>query len=147
MVKETRSHNRWIISDELLTEFMSMDWWPNGVEAFISAGFAGHDREIVVNIEGYDNPFELRRMVPEQVAEAVAWLLPTWYVQNRSTRIECHPSGGFAGGYKPEDLVDAGRSAWTDRPERDPDRGSQWRVARTKVRHHLHRPFASTSRA
>ena len=59
----------------------------------------------MVNIEGYDNPFELRRMVPEQVAEAVAWLLPTWYVQNRSTRIECHPSGGFAGGYKPEDLA------------------------------------------
>jgi hypothetical protein len=104
-VKETRSHNRWIISDELLTEFMSMDWWPHGGETFISAGFAGHEREIVVNIDGYDNPFELRRRVPEQVAEAVGWLLPTWYIQNRSTRIECHPSGSFAGGYKPEDLT------------------------------------------
>jgi hypothetical protein len=103
-VKEMRSHNRYILSDELLTEFMSLDWWPHGREALISAGFAGHDREIVVNIDGYDQPFQEGRMVPEQVAEAVGYLLPTWFVQNRSTRIECHPSGGFAGGYEPEDL-------------------------------------------
>ena len=103
-MKDLRSHNRHIISDELLAEFMSLDWWPHGRTAQISAGFAGHDREIVVNIDGYDNPFTKGRMVPEQVAEAVGWLLPTWLVENRSTRIECHPSGGFAGGYKPEDI-------------------------------------------
>jgi hypothetical protein len=103
-VKEIRSHNRWILSDELLTEFMSLDWWPHGRRARVTAGFVGHDREIVVNIEGYDHPFEEGRMVPEQVAEGLGWLLPTWYIQNRSTRIECHPTGGFAGGYQPEDL-------------------------------------------
>jgi hypothetical protein len=101
-MKEIRSHNRYVISDELLTEFMSLDWWPRNRLAQISAGFAGHENEIVVNIDGYDHPFE--RQVPEQVAEGLGWLLPEWYIQNRSTRIECHPSGSFAGGYASEDL-------------------------------------------
>ena len=124
MVKETRSHNRWIISDELLTEFMSMDWWPNGIEAFISAGFAGHDREIVVNIEGYDNPFELRRMVPEQVAEAVAWLLSDVVRPEPLDPDRVPPERGLRRWLQARGPGDAGRSAWTDRPERDPDRGS-----------------------
>ena len=97
--------NRYHLAEhpELLEEFMRAVWWPRGREVTISAGFAGHDREIVVNIDGYDHPFE--RPVPEQVSEGLAYHLPGWKIENRGTRIECHPSGGFAGGYKPEDVT------------------------------------------
>ena len=88
---------------ELLAQFMEAEWWPYGREATIMAGYAGHDREIVVNIEGY--PFSANRYIPDQVVEGLALHLPGWKVENRSTRIECHPTGHFAGGYKPEDIT------------------------------------------
>jgi hypothetical protein len=88
-----------------LAEWREMPWWPNGRGASIMAGFAGHDREIVVNIDGWDSPLEEGRHIPQHFCEIFkAELPPAWKVENRSTRIEVHPSGMFAGGYEPEDV-------------------------------------------
>ena len=83
---------------EELAEFKSYDWWPS--EARINAGFAGHDREIVVNVDDYD----WRDPIPDLVVEALSDQLPDWMIENRGTRIECHPTGHFAGGFEPEHI-------------------------------------------
>ena len=89
--------------DMTLAEWREMPWWPNGRGASIMAGFAGHDREIVVNIDGYDHPFE--RAIPQHFVAVLKGELPDhWFVESRSTRIEVHPSGAFAGGYDPADI-------------------------------------------
>jgi hypothetical protein len=65
------------------------------------AGWAGHDREIVVNIDGYDHGIP----VPDYVFGALREALPeSWYLENRGSRIEIHPSGRFAGGFHPDDV-------------------------------------------
>jgi hypothetical protein len=75
----------------------------DGRTALVAAGYAGHDREITVNVDGWDHPF--RRQVPDEFEKAVRALLPPgWKIENRSTRLEVHPSGHFAGGYAPEDV-------------------------------------------
>jgi hypothetical protein len=84
-----------------LSEWQEMDWWPTGQETLVLAGHAGHDREITVTIDGfdYDNP------IPKHFEFILKDHLPlTWYVENRGTRIELHPSGSFAGGYDLPDL-------------------------------------------
>lgn len=84
-----------------LSEWREMPWWPNGMEARLNAGYAGHDREIVLVLDGYD----YREMIPEVVADVIQELLPEgWMVENRGTRLEAHPSGHFAGGYSETDL-------------------------------------------
>lgn len=85
-----------------LAEWRSSHWWPNGRAALILAGHPGHEREIVLSIEGYTH----RDQIPDLVRAVLAALLPDgWKIENRGTRLELHPSGGFAGGYQPADVA------------------------------------------
>jgi hypothetical protein len=86
-----------------LSDVRTWPWWPDREEARISAGFTGHENEIVVTIDPWDDPFE--RPVPDLFVDFLASMLPeTWKLQNRSTRIEIHPSGHFNGGWHVDDL-------------------------------------------
>lgn len=86
---------------EPLSELKTLNWWPGGRDARVTAGFAGHDYEIVVNIDGYDS----KEYIPAPVVSIFTASLPeSWKVESRGTRIEVHPSGRFAGGYAPDDL-------------------------------------------
>lgn len=90
-----------------IEEWRTMPWWPNGRDAKVTAGFAGHDREIVVNIDGYGlgNTRDDDDMIPSNLVSVLAAELPeTWKIENRGSRIEIHPSGRYAGGFAPEDL-------------------------------------------
>jgi hypothetical protein len=82
-------------------EWLTMSWWPLGREATVMPGPVGHEQEIVVNIDGYDWDHH----IPSFVVEVFAAQLPeSWKVESRSTRIEVHPSGRFAGGYHEDDV-------------------------------------------
>lgn len=89
-----------------LDEYRTFPWWPNGRKVRVTAGFAGHDREIVVSIDGYGgSPLDESTFIPSLLDECLAQELPdSWFIENRGTRIEVHPSGRFAGGYEPEHL-------------------------------------------
>lgn len=90
-------------------EWLDMPWWPLGREARIHAGAVGHDREIVVNIDDYDHPFT--SPIPDLFVEVFAAQLPdSWKVESRSTRIEIHPSGHFAGGFNADDVAAVARA-------------------------------------
>jgi hypothetical protein len=90
-----------LVYGDTVTEWRTMPWWPNGYPARIFAGIAGHDRELVVNIDGYDHD----EQIPEFVGLVLASLLPeSWMLENRGTRIEVHPSGHFAGGFNDVDI-------------------------------------------
>lgn len=81
-----------------LDEFMDVPWWPRDREARVTEGPGGHEKELVLNIDGYDH----NEFIPEDVVDVLRNLLPpTWYVESRGTRIEIHPSGVFAGGFTP----------------------------------------------
>jgi hypothetical protein len=81
--------------------FQNAEWWPNGKASTIYAGIPGHDREIVINIDGYS----VEEPIPELVAKAIANGLPeSWKVENRGSRIEVHPSGSYNGGWNEQDI-------------------------------------------
>jgi hypothetical protein len=69
--------------------------------AMVRWGWAGHDREIVINIENYDYENPIPREVETQI---VNYLPDTWKIENRGSRIEVHPSGHFAGGFSDHDV-------------------------------------------
>lgn len=83
-----------------LNEWKEMPWWPSGRSAGIRAGWAGHEREIVLSIDGYDHLEQIPAAVSEMLA---AELSSSWLIENRGTRIEIHPSGRFAGGFQQGD--------------------------------------------
>jgi hypothetical protein len=88
----------------------SLPWWPEGRAARVHAGLVGHDREIVVNIDGYGYGRE-EEFIPVDVSEVLKTLLPEgWMSENRGTRIEIHPSGHFAGGYSDGDVEEIKRA-------------------------------------
>jgi len=69
--------------------------------AIVRPGWAGHDREIVVNIEDHDhdNP------IPREVEDRIRLYLPDeWKIENRGSRLEVHPTGHFAGGFSEHDV-------------------------------------------
>lgn len=85
-----------------LDEWRAWPWWPEGNEARVTAGFAGHEREIVVVIDPYTLGGE---NIPDLVVEAFKAQLPgSWFVEDRGTRIEVHPTGRFAGGFTDADV-------------------------------------------
>lgn len=78
-----------------------MPWWPNGTVARVAAGYAGHDREIVITFDVYDH----ENYVNDIVLEALITLLPDhWKIEDRGTRVEVHPTGRLFGGYTDEDI-------------------------------------------
>lgn len=87
-----------------LSEWRELQWWPEGHEAQILPGIAGHESEVCVNIDGYsysvgDEP------IPAQVFDVFKALLPdSWKVDNRGSRFEVHPSGRYNGGYDDLDI-------------------------------------------
>jgi hypothetical protein len=84
-----------------LEEWQEMPWWPRGATTRVGAGYAGHDREIVVNFDDFWN----EKLIPDPVFDVLAATLPgTWKVESRGTRIEVHPSGRFNGGYTDTDI-------------------------------------------
>ena len=91
-----------LIYDLTISDLREMSWWPNGQEARIHAGQPGHQYEIVLNIGDYDlEPGG----IPDLVEEAIAAVLPdSWKVANRTTRLELHPAGHFAGGFMVSDV-------------------------------------------
>lgn len=99
-----------VVGGEPLRWWKTCPWWPVGRAHRIHVGAAGHDRELVLNIDGYD----WDEPIPTLVVDALRVLLPDdWKVDSRGSRIECHPSGHFAGGFVgPDvDLLDAAASA------------------------------------
>ena len=90
---------------DTLAEWKSIPWWPNETEVRVAAGYAGHDREITVNFSAYDGYEE---QIPHMVFDVIVALCPEgWFVENRGSRIELHPSGRFAGGYSDADIETA----------------------------------------
>lgn len=87
-----------------LSEWQEVDWWPTGREHQIHAGSAGHERELVLNIDGYGWG-STEETIPTLVVEALATLLPqSWKVESRGTRIECHPTGRLFNGFTNADI-------------------------------------------
>lgn len=85
-----------------LAQWRAIPWWPEGHEALLDAGYPGHDREITVNIDGFDG---YHTQIPEDLVALLRQLLPeTWKLENRGSRIEIHPSGRFAGGFEDADI-------------------------------------------
>lgn len=99
-------------TDELMAELRGLEWWPHGWDANIMLGPGGHDREIVVGFDGrYEwHPGENNDINPLIVEAFAAQLPETWKVESRGTRIEVHPTGRFAGGFKPDDAHDVARA-------------------------------------
>jgi len=96
--------------NEDLAFWRSMPWWPEGREAHIYAGVVGHDREIVVNIEGYGHGRD-EVYIPTAIIDALKLVLPEgWKLENRGSRVEIHPSGRFAGGFSDADVDEVGRA-------------------------------------
>jgi hypothetical protein len=99
-----------LVEYETLRWWKTCPWWPVGRSYKIHVGVAGHDRELVLNIDDYD----YHEPIPSLVVGALRALLPvTWKVESRGSRIECHPSGQFAGGFQPgdADILDAAAAA------------------------------------
>lgn len=87
---------------EPLSFWRSCSWWPEGREARVRGGYAGHDHELTVNIEGYEYPGP---EIPDEFVKIIAAIMPdAWVIDNRGTRIECHPSGRRYGGYLASDV-------------------------------------------
>jgi hypothetical protein len=85
-----------MIEGMTMADWRSMPWWPNDREARIEAGPVGHEHEIVVNIDGYWGS----EYIPDVVGDVLAAILPEpWRLENRSTRIELHPTGRLFGGF------------------------------------------------
>lgn len=70
--------------------------------ASIRPGWAGHDREICVNIGSDDYGEDINWADALEITEA---LPETWMIENRGTRLEVHPTGHFARGYTDEDVA------------------------------------------
>ena len=84
-----------------LAEWQEMPWWPNKTTARVGGGYAGHDREIVVNFDAY----RFDEYIPGPVGDVLSATLPEhWVSDNRDTRVEIHPSGRFAGGFDESDM-------------------------------------------
>lgn len=91
-----------VLYGEPLSFWRSCSWWPEGREARVNGGYAGHDFELTVNVEGYEDDEKL----PQAVTQVLEALLPDdWKVDDRGTRIEVHPTGTFAGGYTNFDVT------------------------------------------
>jgi hypothetical protein len=83
-----------------LSNWREIPWWPKG-DATLHLAAAGHDREIVVNIEGVD----YYEPIPRPWFEFLVSLLPeSWKLENRGTRIEIHPSGRLFNGFSDMDV-------------------------------------------
>jgi hypothetical protein len=82
---------------EPLSFWRSCSWWPpENTKATVTAGVPGHERELVVNLEGYD----LDNRIPTAVFDILVDIMPQdWKFEYRGSRIECHPTGVFAGGF------------------------------------------------
>lgn len=87
-----------------LGEWRAMPWWPEGRAARVYPGMTGHDREIVVNIDGYGSGKD-EEHIPGSFLDVLRHVAPSrWKMENRSTRIEVHPTGRLFGGYTATDV-------------------------------------------
>lgn len=84
-----------------VTELKILSWWPLHTEARIHAGQPGHEKEIVVNFSTYHQDNYINDLVYDAFVDE---LPESWKIENRSTRIEVHPSGRFFGGYCTDDI-------------------------------------------